>query len=383
MKRLLAILTVLALAFAAPPALAYTGQQTQAERARQEAQRERERAQREAQQERERAQREAQQERERIQREREQERERVQREREQERDRRNTAAGRQTERQTRTLNIGADGEIDLSNIAGDIQISRSSGNSVTLDYVKTASGPNANEVLPLVSVDIVERGTRVEVRTRYPDRDLLRGRNLRNINVNVSFTIAAPRNARLTIKSISGDITVRDISGPLNLESTSGSVRITNVGRTVAKSISGNIEAVDTKIDGPLEAGSVSGAVRLLRTTVTGVDATSVSGDVVFEDVVSDRVNGQSISGTVTFGGELARNGRYELTSHSGTVRVALSGKTGFRLEATSFSGSINTEFALTMSGQSGRRNMRATYGDGAATLDLNAFSGSILITKR
>jgi hypothetical protein len=381
MKRLFAILTVLALV--APPALATAGQQTQAERDRQQAQRERERAQREAQQERERAQREIQQERERAQREREQERERQLREREQERDRRNSA-NTQTVRQNHTLNIDANGEIDVSNIAGDIVVTRASGNSATVEITRTARGPNASELLPLVTTELIERGNRAEIRTRYPDREVLRGRNIRNINVNVSFAIAAPRNARLTIKSISGDISVRDVSGPLILESTSGSVRLINVGRVSAKSISGSVEAVDTRIEGPLEAGTVSGSIRLLRTNVPRVDATTVSGDVTFEDVVSSDLGGQSISGTVTFAGELGRNGRYEMTSHSGSVRVALSGKTGFQVEATSFSGSINTEFPLTLTGQGGRgRNLRATYGDGTATLDLNAFSGSILITKR
>ena len=238
--------------------------------------------------------------------------------------------------------------------------------------------------MQLVTVDVIERGNRTEIRTRYPDRDILRGRNLRNLNVDVSFTIAAPRNARLTIKSISGDISVKDISGPLMLESTSGSIRLVNVGRVSAKSISGNVEAADTRIEGALEAGTISGTVRLLRTTVPRVDATTVSGGVTFDDVVSDNLGGQSISGPVTFSGDLSSNGRYELSSHSGPVRVAISGKTGFQLEATSFSGSITTEFPLTLSGQGrGPRNVRATYGNGSATLDLNAFSGSIVITKR
>lgn len=380
MKRLFAIVTVLALM--APPALAFGGQQTQAERERQRAQQDRERAQREVQQERERVQREAEQNRERLQREREQERDRRAREREQERDRRNANA--LTDRQTRTLNIGADGEIDVSNIAGNIVVTRSTGNTAQVEILKRADGPNASEVLPLVTVDVIDRGNRAEIRTRYPDRDVLRGRNLRNINVDVSFNIAAPRNARLTIKSISGDVTVRDISGVLTLESTSGSIRLTNVGRVAAKSISGNVEAVDTKIEGSLEAGTISGSVRLLRTHVTRVDATTVSGGVTFEDVTSDNLGGQSISGPVTFAGDLSANGRYELSSHSGPVRVALTGKVGFQVEATSFSGSINTEFPLTLNGQGGRgRTLRATYGNGAATLDLNAFSGSIVITKR
>jgi putative adhesin len=362
MQRLSTILIVLALA--APPASVFAGQQTQAERERAQAQRDREQAQRDRQQERDRAQRERDQER--------------------DKDRRNNTRETQTDRITKTLNIGAEGEIDLSNIAGDIVVTRGGGTSAAIEVIKTAQGPEPRETLALVNVDIVERGNRVEIRTLYPDSDVLRSRNRRNINVDVSFNIAVPPKTRLTIKSISGDISVRDVSGAVSLESTSGSVRLVNAGRVTAKSISGDVEAIDTRIDGPLEASTISGAVRLRRTTVQGVTASSVSGDVVLEEVGTNRISGQTISGTVTFAGDLVANGRYELSSHSGTVRVALSGKTGFQVEATSFSGSINTEFPLTMSGNSSRpRNVRATYGDGAAILKLTAFSGSVFITKR
>ncbi len=302
------------------------------------------------------------------------------REREQRRD-------TQTDRQTRTLNIGSDGELDVSNIAGEIVVTRGSGNAATIEIIKTARGQDAASMLPLVTVDIIERGNRAEVQTRYPDGDELHRRfNRRNINVDVSFTIVAPANTRLVLKSISGSINVKDIAGALTLESTSGDVTVANAGRAVtAKSISGNVEAVDTKIDGRLEAGTISGTVRVRRTSARGLTLSSVSGAVEIEDSSCDRVEAQSVSGDVWFRGDLEPNGRYEFGSHSGTVKVALGGKTGFQVQATSFSGSINTDFPLTLQGNQGRRqhNVRGVYGNGSAVLDLNAFSGSIFISKR
>jgi DUF4097 and DUF4098 domain-containing protein YvlB len=293
----------------------------------------------------------------------------------------------QTDRQTRTLNIGAEGELDLSNIAGDIVVTRGGGNAVTLEIVKTARGQDAASMLPLVTVDIIERGNRAEVQTRYPDGDELHRRfNRRNINVDVSFTIVAPTNTRLVLKSISGSINVKDIAGALTLESTSGSVSVANAGRTVtAKSISGDVEALDTKIDGRLEAGTISGTVRVRRTSARGLTLSSVSGAVEIEDSTSDRVEAQSVSGDVGFRGDLEPNGRYEFGSHSGSVKVALGGKTGFQVQATSFSGSITSDFPITLQGNQGRRqhNVRGVYGNGAAVLEITAFSGSILITKR
>jgi DUF4097 and DUF4098 domain-containing protein YvlB len=296
----------------------------------------------------------------------------------------------QTERITRSVNIGASGELDLSNIAGDIVITRASGTTALIEAVKTARGATveeAREMLALVPVEITERGTRVEARTRYPSGDDRRRTGRRNLNVSVAFTVAAPEGTRILVKSISGNISARDILGGLTLESVSGSIRIANAGRMVnGRSISGDIELNDTKVEGALEAGTISGTVRLRRLTARSLTVNSVSGSVVMEDVTAERVGAQSISGDITYGGDLQPNGRYELAAHSGNIRLALPASTGFQLEATSFSGSINTDIPVTMSGgQNGRRSraLRGTAGGGGAFLDLTTFSGSIIIVKR
>ena len=90
------------------------------------------------------------------------------------------------------------------------------------------------------------------------------------------------------------------------------------------------------------------------------------------------------------------RGGRYEINAHSGTVRLQLANPAGFELTANSFSGSIRSDLPMTMGGDAatrddngrrGRRDsnhaMRATYGDGSATLLVRTFSGDIIIAKR
>jgi Putative adhesin len=295
----------------------------------------------------------------------------------------------QTERFTKTVTLGANGELDVSNISGDIVVTRGSGGNATIEVVKTASADSADaarELLPLVQVDIIERGGRVEVRTRYPQGEERRN-NRRNINVSVAYTITAPEGTRLKVKSISGNVSVRDIAGELSLESISGTIRIAGGGRLAkASSISGDVEIADTKIDGAVEAGTISGTLTFRRVTARSLSLNSVSGNVVIEDVTCSQVDGQTISGQVRYTGELSPNGRYEFTSHSGEVRLALGGNTGFQLEATSFSGSVQSDLPITLSGSTGggrRRAMRGTHGDGSAVLELTTFSGSIAITKR
>jgi len=297
----------------------------------------------------------------------------------------------QVDRVTRTLKIGANGELVLANIAGDILVGRG-GNEVSVEIVKTARGrsdEDARELLQLVQVEVIERSGRAEVRARYPEGEEMRRNNRRNINVSVAYNVTAPAGIRLRAHSISGSITVKEIKGEVTAESVSGTVRIFNAGRiSSAKSISGTVEINDAEIDGTFNASSVSGSVVLRRVKARMLELGSISGNVLLDDVDSQQVEAQSVSGNVSFGGPVGRSGRYELSSHSGNVTVALGGASGFEVEATSFSGSIRSDFNFgtdpSDSGRGRRRQtIRGVHGDGSAVLELTTFSGNIVISKK
>jgi hypothetical protein len=295
----------------------------------------------------------------------------------------------QTERIVKTFR--ASQELHLANVAGDIVITRGGGNEIAVEIIKTARGrddADARELLQMVEVDVVERNNRAEVRTRYPQGDEMRRNNRRNFNVLVAYNVTAPAGARIRATSISGSILAKDIRGEVSAESVSGAVRIINGGRVAsAKSISGDVEVTESEIDGSLNASTASGSVMLRKVKARQVEAGSISGDVVLEDVDAPQVEGQTVSGSVRFGGALTRGARYELASHSGTISVALGGNAGFEVEATSFSGSIRSDFSFGNSGGSEggrwRRSVRGVVGDGSAVLELTTFSGSIVIAKR
>lgn len=297
----------------------------------------------------------------------------------------------QTERFTKTVRVGADGELDIANISGDIIVSRGSGTDATIDVVKSARAATveaAKEMLKLVEVDITERGGRAEAHVNYGRTEGGRWNRWRDGNVTVAFTVTAPAGTRLSAKSISGDIRVKDLKGELSAETISGQIQIAGAGRvSVAKSISGDVEIVETQGQGPLDASSASGAVTLRKVKVTRLDAQSVSGNVVLADVDCERADVQSMSGDVRYEGPLARNGRYELKSHSGEVRVVVSGGSGFEVNANTFSGNVRSDFALkTESSDRGplrRQSVRGAVGDGSAVLELNTFSGNIALTKK
>ena len=299
----------------------------------------------------------------------------------------------QVERTTRTVKLGSDGSLDLGNISGDITVTRGGGGDATIEIVKTAHGRDASDAkrqLDLVTVDVNERPGRAEIKVHYPNSN--EHRNGNNINVSVSFIVTAPAGTRVSAQSISGDVKITDIKGDITANTISGNVQITGASRiNAAKTISGNVEIGDVKTDGGVDASTISGDVRFRRVSARRVSGGTVSGEVHFEDIDAQNVAAHSTSGSITFSGALVSGGRYEFKAFSGDVRLALSGKAGFEVEANTFSGDVRSDFAITTHGPvdtGGRRGprrtfLRGTYGDGSAVLQITSFNGSIVIGKK
>lgn len=323
--------------------------------------------------------------------------------RERQRDQHNRPyAHKETETVSRSVKIGGRGEIVLSNLAGDIVITRGGGNEVHIEAVKTAHGRNAEdarEMLQLVQVNIAERETRAEARVHYPrgDRRTSQGATAhRNLNVSVAYNVTAPEHAAVTVRTLSGSIKVSDIKGELSLASTSGNVSIYNAANVSdAKSTSGQVEIANTRSETDIEASSISGNVIVRQVRAPRMELGSVSGRVFIQQVECPRIDAQSMSGDVELATELAKNGRYDLNSHSGTIRIIVTGNRGFELDANSFSGTVRADVQL--SGEvvaagargggnaagRGIRSLRGSYGDGSAAIDVTTFSGNVIVTKK
>lgn len=295
-----------------------------------------------------------------------------------------------TDRFSRTVRIGRTGSLDLSNIAGDVTVTGGNGDEVRIEAVKRARSrdeSNAKALLDELRIEVTELPSRVEVRTLYP-------RNRRNYSGSVDYTINVPSGASATIRSVSGDLRITNVRGELRAESVSGNVVTSGATRlSLVKSVSGDIDVTDAAAEGQVTASTVSGDLTARGLKARSLDLGSVSGDVILTDVTSERATVKTVSGNVEYNGPLARSGRYEMSSHSGNVRLAVSGTTGFELEATTFNGDVRSDFPLTLRagmepggdrrGRRLNRSIRGSFGDASAIVNLKSFSGDIVITKR
>ncbi|MEW6320796.1 MAG: DUF4097 family beta strand repeat-containing protein [Acidobacteriota bacterium] len=292
----------------------------------------------------------------------------------------------QTERAEGTYRVGRDGALDLSNIAGDIRVSVGGAEEIRIESVKRVRSRDDAERASLLRdlrVEITHVADRVEVRTQYPRR------SGRGVSARVDFTVQVPAGTRVALKSISGDVSVRDVQGAVRVESISGDVEVTSTPNlALAKTVSGNVTARDISA-AALTLGAVSGDIIASGLTVRTLDAGTVSGNIRLTGLQGERVQAKSVSGDILYEAALNRGSRYEFGTHSGNVRLVLAGDAGFELDATSFSGSIRSDFPVTVGaiGRDDRRRsnnaIRGTYGDAGAVLSLRSFSGTIVISRK
>jgi DUF4097 and DUF4098 domain-containing protein YvlB len=292
-----------------------------------------------------------------------------------------------TETFSRTVRLGRTGTFDLQNVSGDITVTGGGGDDVRLEATKRVRHPNETEaraILSEIEIQVQERSGRVDVRTEYPRRRTWSG--------GVDFTVSVPRDASVALHTVSGTLKVTNVNGELRAESVSGDIIASSTKKLrTAKTVSGDVEISDAEAD-EFSASSVSGDVIVNRLKASGFDAQTVSADMRLTDVDVDHASLRSVSGDIEYVGRLRRNGRYQFQSHSGDVRVTPMDAKGFSIEASTFSGDVRSDYALTLQGgvpgnslvPAGRnRSVRGSFGDAGATLVLQSFSGDIVIVKR
>ncbi len=300
-----------------------------------------------------------------------------------------------------TVALSKTGTVMLRNISGDIEIKTWNKAEVSIKAVKSteaSSEKTAQERFDLVKIDVSKRGDTLSIKTEYPKDNSL-SRKIKNFSVD--FWLVIPEQAEADIHSVSGDIYAEKIGGKLVAETVSGDVDVKETASfTRAKSVSGDVtvsrssNGVDCdSVSGDLELENITGDADLK--TVSGnitvrnikegdIEAETISGKVELVDVKGAvKVNAESLSGRVEYVGDINTSGRYYIKSHSGGIYLRIPGNSAFDLKAKTFSGSINSDFEITISGKISKRELNGKVNNGGADIEVKTFSGDIHILKR
>ncbi len=282
------------------------------------------------------------------------------------------------EKFNRTEALPVDGKVTISDISGDIRVKTWDKAEVQINAVKTSrssSVDKAKENAAKVTIEVTKSDKAVQIKVKYPE-----GHN-RGLNVSVDFDLMIPSKAGLESKTVSGDVTVDRIGGALNAGSVSGDVIVTGAAKGVdAHTVSGDVKVRDVFSDAYLK--TVSGNVQAEK-VAGSINAETVSGDVTLTGVSEAKsITAKALSGDVDYTGAIAKDGHYSFKSHSGEVIVTIPADSAFEFTAKTFSGDISSDFKVEVQGRISRKELHGTVNGGGAILDLEAFSGNIVLKK-
>ena len=204
--------------------------------------------------------------------------------------------------------------LEIKGVNGSIQVAPSSGD--TVEVVATRRGrKNDPEAVRIVTV---EHGGGLTICALYPSADRERenvcaagdgGRmNVRNNDVNVEFSVRAPRGVKVVAKTVNGAVEAAGLDEDVEATTVNGSVKIETTGVARAETVNGSVNAVMGRADwnSDLEFKTVNGSIRvtLPSSVSTTVDAETVNGSISSDFAVEGgRVARRRLTGTIGGGG--------------------------------------------------------------------------------
>lgn len=262
----------------------------------------------------------------------------------------------------------ADGRIEFEAVTGDFEIV---GHDAAAFVLSGELGDDVEELV--IEGDADHWKIRLEMKE---GNSWGRGRSTSDLRLLV------PRGTDLGADTVSGDLVLRELDGPsVGARSVSGDVDLAGVRprELGVRTVSGDIvtDAGGTEVSrlqsvsGDLELGDGRGRI--------GVQ--SVSGDVEMRAAEVSEFEVETVSGDLVARLAPVARARISVTSHSGDLDLSIPSGTALRLEAETFSGSIESGFGGERSeGFGPGEKLSLEGGAGSVEVDARSFSGNIRI---
>lgn len=218
------------------------------------------------------------------------------------------------------VDAGAVDALTLEGVNGEVRIvgdpARTMARIEGRRRVRSDSRSDAQAFLDQVTVEVLEEGDTLEVRTRQPSRS--GGRQ-----VVVDYEVAVPAALAIRIASINGDLSVEGIESSVAVTHVNGWISLAGlVGNAEAALVNGGISAdVSPPAGGLIDLRTVNGEITLdVPASVSALlAATVVNGTVSVQGltITDAETSPRSVSGTLGGG-----NGLIELALVNGTITL-------------------------------------------------------------
>ncbi len=292
------------------------------------------------------------------------------------------AKDRYEEKFEKTEALAKDGKVFLGNISGDVIVKTWDKDEVRIEALKVSeasSEAKAKENCGQVTIEVTREAGVLRIDTKYPHQKRFWGGD--SLDVSVDYKLWVPSGASVEVKSVSGDLGLESLGGAVKARVVSGSVVLRKAAAGAdLTTVSGDMAVED--VTGNVYLKTVSGDIIAARVKGS-IEAESVSGGIEMREVSGAAgVNAKTLSGDVVYLGRLETGGRYSLKSHSGDVRMSLPADAAFSFDAETFSGDVDSDFKIEVSGKISPREVHGTINGGGAEVRLSTFSGSIDLKK-
>ncbi len=230
---------------------------------------------------------------------------------------------------SKTLDVQAGEQLDLSNVNGSVKITTWDRSQVAIKAekeVKTGISVPAKDALQQLQVVVGQAGGKITVETRHPKSSSgafswLTGSN---VDAQVRYEITVPRSFNLKVRTVNGSVSVDGVTG-------NHSIRTTN---------------------GAITAKGTSGALKL-ATTNGGINAELLR---------------------ILPGAEMSFN------TTNGRINLSVPSTFAATLSANTTNGTIDSDLPITISGSVSKRSLRGTINGGGPEVKLATTNGSIKV---
>jgi len=269
--------------------------------------------------------------------------------------------------------VSATARIEVSNVKGSVTVSGWDKNEVG---ISGTLGDGAK------GLSVVGGGDYLTIKVETPDKQGWFSWSADTRMGDTTLAIKVPKAAEMKIEVVSADVTLSGVAGrSLKVDGVSGKQRLdSGAGEVEIGSVSGSIDLVGTSARTHVE--TVSGNVRA-RGLTGQIKFETVSGDIDSENGGYRDINAGTVSGDITLRGKPDNAARVDVETMSGDVHLFLPADASTRLRASSFSGSIRSDFGSVKEPEHGPgSSLDATAGNGDGQVKIETFSGDIDIRK-
>lgn len=273
-----------------------------------------------------------------------------------------------------TWPVSADGRVEIGNVRGKVTVTGWDQPQVKLEGMLGAGSTLA----------VSGGADSLSLRVKNAESGLFGSNGPKHDSV---LTLYVPRRAALELNVVSADANVADMVGKsLKVGSVSGNLELSSAAPEIdVDSVSG-----DVKLDVPSPNPAASAHV---QTVSGGIRAKNLAGRIKLETVSGSmdcacgavrELNTGSVSGDADIAVAPMSSAHLHLESMSGTIRLRLPAALSARIDASTFSGSIHSDFGAVQEKEYGPgSSLKAQIGAADADISVQAFSGDIQLRKQ